>query len=153
MLYENGYDIAYNIGMGIEDISLNEIINSAKRAMIHEEIMELPLGYNTVITELGMNLSGGQRQRIALARAIVKLPRILILDEATSALDSFNESKIFEYFKSEKCTQIIIAHRLSTIIDSDIIVVMDNGKIADIGNHDELYKYSEAYKKIYNTSF
>ncbi|MDD7305152.1 MAG: peptidase domain-containing ABC transporter [Peptoniphilaceae bacterium] len=144
--------IAYNIGLGREDISLDEIIESAKRAMIHDEIMAMPLGYNTVISELGMNLSGGQRQRIALARAIVKRPRLLILDEATSALDSFNESKIFEYFKSEKCTQIIIAHRLSTIIDSDLIVVMDNGRIVDIGNHDKLYTYSEAYKKIYNTS-
>ena len=101
---------------------------------------------------MGMNLSGGQRQRIVLARAILKKPKLIILDEATSALDTYNESQIFKYFKAENCTQIIIAHRLSTVMDADVIMVMDEGEIVDIGSHTMLLEKSNIYKKIHSSN-
>lgn len=101
---------------------------------------------------MGMNLSGGQRQRIVLARAILKKPKLIILDEATSALDTYNESQILKYFKAENCTQIIIAHRLSTVMDADVIMVMDEGEIVDIGSHTMLLEKSNIYKKIHSSN-
>ncbi len=141
--------IRYNIGMDRLDVNEDEIIRASKMAQIHDEIMTMPMGYNTLVTEMGTNLSGGQRQRIVLARSILKNPRILVLDEATSSLDRYNEAKIFEYFKEQKCTRIIIAHRLSTIIDADVIIVMDKGQIVDVGTHDELIENSSYYQQIY----
>ena len=131
------------------DVNEDEIIRASKMAQIHDEIMTMPMGYNTLVTEMGTNLSGGQRQRIVLARSILKNPRILVLDEATSSLDRYNEAKIFEYFKEQKCTRIIIAHRLSTIIDADVIIVMEKGQIVDVGTHDELIENSSYYQQIY----
>ena len=138
--------------MGRNDVSKEEIVEAAKIARIHDEIMQMPMKYDTQVTEMGMNLSGGQRQRVVLARAILKRPKLIILDEATSALDTYNESQIFQYFKEENCTQIIIAHRLSTVIDSDVIVVMDEGRIANIGSHKKLLETSDVYKKIYSAN-
>ncbi|TVW93516.1 ATP-binding cassette domain-containing protein, partial [Streptococcus pneumoniae] len=126
-----------NIAGGIS-VSEEEMTKICKLVNIHDEIMEMPMGYNTLVSEMGMNLSGGQRQRIILARALVKKPKIILLDEATSYLDNVNENEIMQKFKEQNITIIVIAHRLSTIIDSNQIFVMDKGEIVEQGSHTEL---------------
>ena len=143
--------ILENITMGVGDYSLEEVQRVAKIANIHEEIEKMPMGYHTVVSDMGMNLSGGQRQRITLARALIRKPEVLILDEATSSLDNSNERIISNYLKSLRCTTIVIAHRLSTIIDADKIIVLDKGKIMDVGTHYELIEGSEFYRELYYT--
>lgn len=144
--------ILENITLHNSQASIEDAIEAAKIAQIHDEIMEMPMNYNTLISEMGMNISGGQRQRIVLAKALLNKPSILILDEATSSLDYVNESKIDNYLKEINCTRIIIAHRLTTVIDSDLIVVFDKGRIVDYGNHQKLMGrsgfYSEFYKEM-----
>ena len=121
-----------------------------KLVNIHDDIMEMPMGYNTLVSEMGMNLSGGQRQRIILARALIKKPKIILLDEATSYLDNVNEKEIMQKFKEQNITIVVIAHRLSTIIDSDKIFVMEKGKIIEQGNHQELLQGERGlYRKLY----
>ncbi|WP_216700801.1 peptidase domain-containing ABC transporter [Priestia filamentosa] len=143
--------ILENITMGVGDYSLEEVQRVAKIANIHEEIEKMPMGYHTVVSDMGMNLSGGQRQRITLARALIRKPEVLILDEATSSLDNSNERIISNYLKSLRCTTVVIAHRLSTIIDADKIIVLDKGKIIDIGTHYELIERSKFYRELYYT--
>lgn len=139
-----------NITNGNEIIEIGEVEKVCKIAQIHGEIMNMPMGYKTVVSEMGLNLSGGQRQRIALAKALLSNPKIIILDEATSSLDVINESKISNYLKNEGCTRIVIAHRLSTIIDSDLIFVMDAGEIVESGTHEELIEKRGIYSNLYN---
>jgi len=117
------------------EVTSQKIEEVCKAVQIYDEIMAMPMKFNTIISDLGSNISGGQRQRIALARALINNPSIVILDEATSALDTINEERITKYIKSKGCTQIIVAHRLSTIKDADIIFVMKSGKIVESGNH------------------
>jgi ABC-type bacteriocin/lantibiotic exporter with double-glycine peptidase domain len=143
--------------MDREDITLEQVIIAAKIAQIHDEINAMPLKYNTIISEMGVNLSGGQRQRIALARAIVNNPKIIVLDEATSSLDNNNETEVSNYFSKIGCTRIVIAHRLPTIIDADLIIVMDDGLIAEQGTHGELlnnksYYYNLYQKELFNSN-
>lgn len=107
------------------------------------------MGYDTVISEMGLNLSGGQRQQIALTRALINNPKVIILDEATNCLDAINENNVSNYLKSLGCTRIIIAHRLSTIIDSDVIYVLDKGEIIEAGSHEELLKNGGKYYQLY----
>lgn len=140
-----------NITLTNDDVALEDVIVAANRANIHNEIMELPLNYNTMVSEFGINFSGGQRQRMILARALAQDSSILILDEATSALDTVSEQKITDYLKSLNCTQILIAHRLSTVRDVDRIVVMDRGEVVEIGNHQELLKEKGYYYRLYTT--
>lgn len=134
------------------DATLEEIRNVCKKAYIDDYIMSLPKKYNTIIGEGGINLSGGQKQRIAIARTLLKNAKVILFDEATSALD--NESQ--EYIKKTiddlvtTHTIIIVAHRLSTIIDSDIIYLIQNGKVVASGKHQSLMKKSAIYKKLYN---
>lgn len=110
----------------------------------------MPMGYQTLVSEMGMNLSGGQRQRLILARALVKKPKIILLDEATSYLDNLNEKSIMDNLKKRGITTIIIAHRLSTIIDSDKIYVLEDGCILEEGNHKELMLNSNGlYRRQY----
>lgn len=138
-----------NIKMNKTNVSMEEVREAASIAQIAEEIEAMPMGYHTLVSDMGLNLSGGQRQRIALARAILNNPKIIILDEATSSLDSVNEMKVSNYFKDIGCTRIVIAHRLSTIIDSDVIYVMDKGEIIEQGTHKELMMLNGAYAQLY----
>lgn len=110
----------------------------------------MPMQYATLVSDMGSNLSGGQRQRIALSRSILNQHKIVVLDEATSALDSLNELKISNYFFNTGCTCIVIAHRLSTIKDSDIIFVMDDGRIVESGNHEDLLQMKGKYYSLYS---
>lgn len=150
--------ISNNIGYGIKDTPIEKVKSAAIAANAHEFIEKLPLGYNTIIGERGTRLSGGQRQRLSIARAIFKNPPIIILDEATSALDFKAEKKVQKAIHKlmEDRTVIIIAHRLSTVIDADKIIVFDNGRIIESGNHKILLsnntKYSELFKSQFESS-
>ena len=131
------------------EVTSQKIEEVCKAVQIYDEIMAMPMKFNTIISDLGSNISGGQRQRIALARALINNPSIVILDEATSALDTINEERITKYIKSKDCTQIIVAHRLSTIKDADIIFVMKSGKIVESGNHKYLMVLGGEYYSLY----
>ncbi|MBR3261918.1 MAG: ABC transporter ATP-binding protein, partial [Lachnospiraceae bacterium] len=142
--------IRENIAYGKPDATMDEIIDAAKRAEIHNEIMEMPNGYDSYIGERGVMLSGGQKQRIGIARVFLKNPPILILDEATSALDSMTEIRIQSAFDelAKGRTSIIIAHRLSTIRNADMIAVIDDNRVQEIGNHSELMKKGGQYAHL-----
>ena len=142
--------IRENIAYGKPDATVDEIIDAAKRAEIHNEIMEMPNGYDSYIGERGVMLSGGQKQRIGIARVFLKNPPILILDEATSALDSMTEIRIQSAFDelAKGRTSIIIAHRLSTIRNADMIAVIDDNRVQEIGNHSELMKKGGQYAHL-----
>lgn len=144
--------IRENIAYGKEGATEEEIVVVAKRARAHEFILRLPYGYDTLVGERGVKLSGGERQRIAIARAMLKPAPILILDEATSSLDSISESAIQEALDElmKGKTTIAIAHRLSTIQKMDRIIVMDNGKIAEDGTHNELIAKKGIYFELWS---
>ena len=137
------------------DATQAELEAAARAANIHDFIVELPDGYDTVVGERGYRLSGGEKQRIALARVILKDPRILVLDEATSHLDSESEALIQEALKRVMAdrTSIVIAHRLSTILAADLILVMDRGRIVERGSHSELLEQGGLYASLYETQF
>ena len=139
-----------NIAYGDKTATAPKILDAAVKAEADHFIQKLPEGYNTLVGENGENLSGGEKQRISIARAILKDPALLILDEPTSALDASTEERIKKALKkaSASRTTITIAHRISTIIDSDRIIVMDEGKIVSIGNHKELFASCYIYKKM-----
>ncbi|MCM1330922.1 MAG: ABC transporter ATP-binding protein/permease [Ruminococcus sp.] len=144
-----------NLRYGKENSGRREIEKAAEMSRCKEMIEALPQGYETVLTRSGENISGGQRQLLAIARAFVADPKILILDEATSNVDTRTEKAIQDamHLVMQNRTGIIIAHRLSTIRDADIIVVMDNGGIAESGNHDELIAQSGKYYELYMTQY
>ena len=126
----------------------SDMIRATKDACIHEEIINKPDSYEYYVRENGINLSGGQKQRLEIARALAKNPSILILDEATSALDALTEKKILDNIKRRGCTCVVVAHRLSAIRDCNLIVVMDQGKVAGIGTHETLKDTLEAYRRL-----
>lgn len=132
--------IANNIAYGNPDVSIEQIIEAAKTANAHEFISKLPDAYDTHLGERGIGLSGGERQRISIARAVIRDPHVLILDEATSAVDTHTEKLIQEAIDRliQNRTTVIIAHRLSTLRKADKIVVLDDGKIVEVGTHNEL---------------
>jgi ATP-binding cassette subfamily B protein len=117
--------------------------------------MSLPEKFDTVVGNRGLKLSGGEKQRISIARVVLKNPKILILDEATSSLDSISENLIQTALEKvmQNRTSLVIAHRLSTVLAADNIMVIENGKMADMGSHDELLLASEHYKELYETQF
>jgi ABC-type multidrug transport system fused ATPase/permease subunit len=141
-----------NIMFGAPDLEEAEVENIARLAQAHEFVERLPDGYDTVIGERGITLSGGQRQRLAIARALAVDPRVLILDDATASVDASTEARIRVGLREamRNRTTLIIAHRLSTIALADEIVVLDDGRIAARGTHDELLATSEVYRDIYD---
>ncbi len=144
--------IANNIAYGRPDASREEVIAAAKVAQLHEHIENLPEGYETVLGERGVSLSGGQRQRLSIARAVLLDPPILVLDDSTSSVDARTENEIRKAMASvmEGRTTFIIAHRLSTVHSADVIVVLQEGRIAERGNHAELVKHGGLYREIYD---
>ena len=145
------FTIDHNIRYAKLDASDEEIQQAAKHANIHDFIVSLPEGYRTVVGERGLKLSGGEKQRIAIARVILKNPRILVFDEATSSLDSHSEQLILESLKevAEKHTTLVIAHRLSTIIDADNIIVLDKGRVIEQGRHQQLLALEGLYAHLW----
>ena len=143
--------IGYNIGYGKEGATRAEIEAAARGAAIHDFIMELPRGYDSMVGERGLKLSGGEKQRVAIARTLLKDPPILILDEATSALDSRTEDSILATLDrlARDRTTITIAHRLSTVVNSDVILVLDEGRVAEIGTHDTLLQSGGLYADMW----
>jgi ATP-binding cassette subfamily B protein len=142
--------IAENIAYGNESATLADIRRAAELAHLHDEIMLMPAGYDTLVTERGGNLSGGQRQRLAIARILLKQPPILILDEATSALDNISE-RVVQQALGVRCpdrTTILVAHRLSTLRNADRIFVFDDGKIAEVGNYAELVQQGGLFSEL-----
>ena len=145
------HSIAHNIRYARMDATQEEIERAARMANIHDFIDALPERYDTVVGERGLKLSGGEKQRVAIARVILKNPRILVFDEATSSLDSHSEKLILESLRqvAEKHTTLVIAHRLSTIIDADEIIVLEAGRVAERGNHQQLLAAGGLYARLW----
>jgi ATP-binding cassette, subfamily B, heavy metal transporter len=143
--------IRYNIGYGRPGASQAEIEQAAKSAQVHDFVLKLPEGYDTRVGERGLKLSGGEKQRVAIARTILKDPRILILDEATSALDTRTEQEIQVALRavSSRRTTLVIAHRLSTVVDADEIIVLQDGEVAERGNHLTLLAKGGLYARMW----
>jgi len=137
--------IRQNITFNHPDINMEQIVKATQAAALHDDVVQMPMGYETFASEGGSMLSGGQRQRLAIACALAHEPAILLLDEATSALDVITERIIERNLQNLKCTQIIIAHRLSTICNADCILVLDEGRIVESGSHQELLEKSGYY--------
>ncbi len=144
-----------NIAYANKDATMEEIERAAKLSKAHEFIMELPLGYDTLVGERGMGLSGGQKQRIAIARALIRNPHILVLDDATSAVDMETEHEIQAGFKElmRGRTTFIIAHRISSLKDADEILVLDGGRITQRGTHQQLIRQQGPYRDVYNIQY
>ncbi|MFF2910125.1 ABC transporter ATP-binding protein [Paenibacillus sp. NPDC057934] len=147
--------IRNNIAYGLKNVSMEEIIRAAQLAKAHDFIMEMPEGYDTVVGERGMGLSGGQKQRIAIARALLKNPRILILDDATSAVDMETEHEIQSGFQEvmRGRTTLIIAHRISSLRHADQIIVMNEGHVQQRGTHKELIEVPGPYQDVYRIQY
>jgi len=143
-----GGSVRENIALNYPDMPLELVIRAGQMSAIHEDIMKMPMEYETMVSEGGNALSGGQRQRLALARAVAHSPAILLLDEATSSLDVMTERIVEQNIRRLPCTQIIIAHRLSTIRNADLILVVDQGKIVERGTHGQLLMHSGYYSQL-----
>jgi len=146
--YLFGGAIRENITLKDPALPLAETVAAARLACLDDDIMAMPMGYETILIEGGGSLSGGQRQRLALARALVHRPAILLLDEATSELDTITESRVHQNLAALRCTRIVIAHRLSTIRDADLILVLDHGEIVERGSHEELLAVGGTYAAL-----
>ncbi len=144
-----------NIAYGRPDASMEEVVSAAEAAQAHEFIVQMPDQYESLVEARGANLSGGQKQRIAIARALLTKPSVLILDDSTSAVDLDTELKLQEALeeKMEGTTTFIVAQRISSVVDADLILVLDDGKIAAQGTHEELLAGSEIYQEIYYSQF
>ncbi|HZG76392.1 MAG TPA: ABC transporter ATP-binding protein [Paenibacillus sp.] len=147
--------IRNNIAYGQRDVSMERIVEAAKLAQAHDFIMELPLGYDTVVGERGMGLSGGQKQRIAIARAILENPKVLLLDDATSAVDMETEHVIQQGLRQVMAgrTTFVVAHRISSLKDADEILVLDGGRVVQRGTHQELLAQPGRYRETYHIQY
>lgn len=145
--------IKENLRWGNKDATDEELKQACVLAQADEFIQTFPKGYDTFIEQGGANVSGGQKQRLCIARALLKNPKVLILDDSTSAVDMATDAKLRDAFKNfiPETTKIIIAQRIASVMESDMIIVLDNGKIDDIGTHEELIKRNEIYKEVYNS--
>ena len=143
--------IRYNIAYGRPDATEEEIVEAAKLAQVHDFVLRMPDGYDTIVGERGLKLSGGEKQRVAIARTILKNPRILILDEATSALDTRTEQEIQAALKlvAANRTTLVIAHRLSTVVDADEILVLQEGAVTERGSHAQLIAQGGLYAEMW----
>ena len=141
----------YNIAFGKPGCTEGDVRHAAKLAQIHDFVVSLPDGYETIVGERGLKLSGGEKQRVAIARAVLKKPRIFLFDEATSALDSKTEREIQKSLRavSEGTTTLIIAHRLSTVVHADEILVLEEGKVVERGAHDALLRDGGPYATLW----
>ena len=147
--------VANNIGYGLANASREQVCAAARNALAEEFIARMPQGYDTMIGERGQKLSGGQRQRLAIARALLKNAPILILDEATSHLDTESERLVqqaLQILMTDR-TVIVIAHRLSTVRKADKIVVLDAGRVAETGSHEDLVCRGGVYQRLYEMQF
>jgi ATP-binding cassette subfamily B protein len=144
-----------NIAYGRPDAPMQEVISAAEAAQAHSFIMQLPEGYESMVEARGANFSGGQKQRIAIARALLTKPAVLILDDSTSSVDLDTELRLQEALKEklDGTTTFLVAQRISSVVDADMILVLDNGKIAAQGTHEELLASSEIYQEIYYSQF
>ncbi|MFC5653259.1 ABC transporter ATP-binding protein [Paenibacillus solisilvae] len=142
-----------NIAWGLENASLEQIKEAAKRAQIHDTIKQLPQGYDTMIGQRGVNLSGGQKQRLTIARALVRNPSILILDDSTSALDVRTEAALLDALTSLSCTTFLITQKISSTASADLILLLDEGRLIAKGNHTDLMDGSTLYRQIYKSQY
>jgi len=142
-------NVTYGVG---RDVSQEEVERAAKAAAIHDVILTFPDGYNTLVGEKGITLSGGQKQRVAIARTLLKDPRILILDDSTSSVDTETEAAIREALEvlMRGRTTFVIAHRIQSVMNADLILVLEGGHIAQRGTHDELLEQAGLYRQIYD---
>jgi len=137
-----------NIALASPGATLDRISRAAKVACLHDDVAEMPMSYDTVVSDGGASLSGGQRQRVAIARAVLRDPTLMLLDEATSALDNSTEKKVISGLETLRCTRITVAHRLSTVRNCDLIVVMEKGKVVEQGNHEQLVANGGLYAQL-----
>ena len=142
--------IAANIAFGVDDAAFEGIEQAAKDAHVHDNIAAFPEGYDTLLGERGVNLSGGQKQRISIARAVLRLPRILIFDDCLSAVDTETEAVILGNLRRimKDRTSIIVSHRVSTVRDADLILVLDEGEVVERGSHSELLAHGGLYSEL-----
>jgi ATP-binding cassette subfamily B protein len=145
--------IRENMAWGVGEASEETIVEAARKAQIHETIMQLPHGYDTQLGQRGINLSGGQKQRISIARALVRKPAILLLDDSTSALDVRTEAALLQALKGMACTTFIITQKISSTLDADLILLLDDGRLIARGRHRELLAESALYRRIYESQY
>jgi ABC-type bacteriocin/lantibiotic exporter with double-glycine peptidase domain len=143
-----GSTLRANIALGDPAAPLEPVIEAARQAQLHEDVMAMPMGYDTPMVDRGASLSGGQRQRLALARALLRNPAVLLLDEATSHLDAITERRVQQALAAQRCTRIVIAHRLSTVLNADLILVMDDGQLVEAGRHEALLARGGVYAEL-----
>ncbi len=143
-----GATVRDNIALTAPEAPLDQVIAAAQLAQLHDDIMALPMNYESVVSDGGGSLSGGQRQRLAIARAVLRRPAVMLLDEATSALDATVEAAVVSALRNLRCTRVTVAHRLSTVRHADLIVVLDKGKVVERGRHDELVAKGGLYARL-----
>ncbi len=146
--YLFGMSVRANLELAAPGAAFERLVEAARRAHVHDDIVSLPMGYDTVLADRGASLSGGQRQRLALARALVADPAILLLDEATSALDAVTEARVQIELRRLRATRILIAHRLSTVRDADVILVLEDGRLVEQGRHEDLLARGGLYAAL-----